>query len=472
MKYHVYILFRHLLAAFYTFVVYNINYMSMKHHKKISEKNILLTVTIMGVIFVSFFQMYSLHSQFAYLTKNTANSYDEALNIAINRYREYRFRNFINESESILLELSDLEGSNNSEGSKFTMDQILYKLNGVIISQTPFEINKLDSIYSAILFQKDILSNHNIVVCKHSSDSILCESNSSFINSGKSVILPKEIDSTRDVSVYFENPIGLIFKKMALYLFLSTIFMIVVIISLIYQFKIISKRKNIERVRRDFIDSMTHELKSPLQGALSLTEILENKKIAGNDQLRNDVIIKVKNNLKNLNNLLELLVKQSFAERLQTEADYQQGNLNGYIDEIIANTHLSSSKSIHFNTNLSPDTYKCWFDPSHLPSAIRNVIENAVKYSGSTVNIVVETFVSDREIVIKITDDGFGIPKADISEIFNKFYRGKANRKLTGFGLGLSYVKWVAELHNGRVKVESIEGEGSIFAISIPIMNK
>jgi signal transduction histidine kinase len=441
----------------------------MQHHKNIYKKNTLLLIVIASVVLALLFQTYSLLSQYNYLSKIITTSYEESLNSAINAYRSYRF-NQMSVEGAISLEISDLDLKKNITNPQ-TIDEVMYQINGFLIVNTPFEMQILDSIYSSILQEKEIKSEYNIVVFAHASDSIIQQSQMNEHKIGTAYTFRKELDSERDIQVYLKNPAILILKKMLFSFAFSFIMLIVIVIALVYQFKIIAKQKKIEIVRRDFIDRMTHELRHPLQGALSLSEILENKDFAENYQLRNNVIRRIKTNLKDLDTLLNTLVIQSYAENLQTTANWQPGNLKNYVDEIMAVCSISNTKLIHFKTIYSDEIALCWFDQMHFPNAIKNLIENAIKYSNDEVTIKIEVHIENGMLKVLVADNGIGIKKEDMPHIFQKFFRGHKDKSTNGFGLGLSYVKWVCEIHDGHIEVMSKEGAGSVFTLTIPLFN-
>jgi two-component system phosphate regulon sensor histidine kinase PhoR len=442
----------------------------MQHHKKIYRKNVLFLIVIISILSVLALQAYSLYSQYNYLLKIVLASYEESLNTSIAQYRSYRYDQFTTEQDTISIEITGMDSRKNKSNNE-NIDELFYNVNSHFIAITPFEINTLDSIYCSILKEKEIESEYKIIILKHQSDSILEQNLEQESISYKFHTPRKALDSMRDVQICFKNPLSLIFRKMAFSFVFSFVMLIVIIIALIYQSRIISKQKQIEIVRQDFIDSMTHELRHPLQGALSLSEILNNEKMAENDSLRNNIIGRLKANLQNLERLLHSLVVQSYAENLQTTAHWQQGNLKNCIDEIIATCSISNTKLIHFKTDYSDGISLCWFDPMHFPNAIKNLIENSIKYSNEEVTIAIRAEINNERLEVTVKDNGTGIAKEDLPHVFKKFYKGNSGRKNHGFGLGLSYVKWVCEIHDGHVNVVSKEGEGSVFKLIMPVFN-
>ena len=280
----------------------------MQYHEKRYKKKILLSIIVVSIGLVLALLAYSLYSQYNYLSKIIFTSYNESLNSAISQYRSYRFDQ-LSGGGSIAMEISDLD-SRKDTSRVLTIDEISYLLNSVLITQTPFDLYKLDSIYSALLKGKKMESKYDIIVFKHKSDSILEQSHANEIIAYKFHTDRNELDSERDVQIYFRNPVLLILKKMTLSFVFSFVILAIILLLLLYQSRIIAEQKKIEAIRQDFIDSITHELRHPLQGALSLSEILTSEKIAENNLLRRNIIGRLKANLQSLEQLLHSLVVQ------------------------------------------------------------------------------------------------------------------------------------------------------------------
>lgn len=108
-------------------------------------------------------------------------------------------------------------------------------------------------------------------------------------------------------------------------------------------------------------------------------------------------------------------------------------------------------------------------DKTHLHNILNNLVENAVKYSGCSVDIIVSAIQNKGIVELKISDTGNGISSGDLKHIFKRFYRGKSSAgEQPGMGLGLAYVKLLVDAHGGDISVESSEGEGSSFTIRLP----
>lgn len=446
----------------------------MKHHKKISEKkHFLRWLVFVAVLVVVFFQVFSLKQQYKYLSEIFNTMLNDKFKQSVEQYRTLKLKNLEN---TFSVEYNPKNESNSEvdvkidyKNDKLSFDELMYKVTGHAIAGETLKIDELDSIFNAILLEENIKTDYKIVVYKTKTDTIIAQTSKLELAENLHFAHRKELDARRDAQVFFSNPAQLIFRKMLVYIIISGVMLVAVVLSLIFQLRIISKQKKIEKIRQDFTDSMVHELRNPLQSALSMAELAGNETFSQNAERRDEVIDRVKSNLNRLSELLTSLLERSFSENIQQKANIETGNLVEHINEIVENTSISARNPIYFNTSYSPEISKIAYDQLHLPNAIKNLVENAVKYSNNAAKIEIVTAVVDKSLHIAVKDNGLGISKEDLPYIFTKFYRGNYEQKKHGFGLGLSYVKWVAELHNGTVVVSSKVGEGSEFVIIIPL---
>lgn len=138
------------------------------------------------------------------------------------------------------------------------------------------------------------------------------------------------------------------------------------------------------------------------------------------------------------------------------------------MENVISAISHPAEKSIYIKNNIDK-TFEILADKTHLYNILNNLVENAVKYSGSSVEIIVSAKHNNGVVELNISDTGIGISSGDLKHIFKRFYRGKTSSGgQPGMGLGLAYVKLLVEAHGGDISVESSEGEGSCFTIKLP----
>ncbi|PXY46334.1 sensor histidine kinase [Flavobacterium hydrophilum] len=255
----------------------------------------------------------------------------------------------------------------------------------------------------------------------------------------------------------------IILRRMTFILVLSLLSILTLITLFIIALKALIKQKKVSDVKTDFINNITHELKTPLATLGISTKILEQKNIRENDENFNSIVSTISRQNNRLQNLIDQVMANSLAEneielqkeKIETE-DFLQTIVNDFkitYPEIKIITHFETQK-----TNLILDKF-------HLTTAILNVLENAVKYGSNT--IVIRTKQFEEQFSISIEDNGIGIAKNKQPLLFEKFYRVEQGNlhNTKGLGLGLYYVDQIIKAHQGSVNVISDLGKGTLFTI-------
>jgi two-component system, OmpR family, phosphate regulon sensor histidine kinase PhoR len=257
---------------------------------------------------------------------------------------------------------------------------------------------------------------------------------------------------------------GLIFPSMILILLLIGLFA--------YIIHVINRQKSLAELKNDFINNLTHEFNTPLfsigltTGLLSRSDAVQHsEKLKGYIEL----ISTEKNRLQTqVDKILRLTSVESVSLILEKESVDIHALIRQNMEVFLPIIHEKRG-TISFRA-VATD-YIVEGDPVHLFNAISNLVDNAIKYSNDSPNVIIETLNTETGISISIRDSGIGMSPSDLHLIFKKFYRVKQGDRhdVKGFGIGLSYVKKIIELHNGSVEVKSKPGEGSVFSIHLPI---
>jgi two-component system phosphate regulon sensor histidine kinase PhoR len=171
-----------------------------------------------------------------------------------------------------------------------------------------------------------------------------------------------------------------------------------------------------------------------------------------------------------LNQLINMILEISMWERTQFQLDRKPVVLEVIMEEIVDSFRSGYGNSSAINQKYDLKGTEAEIDQVYFTTMINNLLANAVKYSEKDPVINVEAFTEDNNIVIRVADNGIGISKTDQKHIFEKFYRAPQGNihKYKGLGVGLYYVKTIAEAHGGDVTVDSKPGKGSIFTITFP----
>jgi signal transduction histidine kinase len=255
----------------------------------------------------------------------------------------------------------------------------------------------------------------------------------------------------------------IILKRMGMVLFLSLLSILTLVTLFVIALKALIKQKKVSDVKTDFINNITHELKTPLTTLGISTKILERKDIRDNEVQFNAILHTISRQNNRLQNLIDQVMANSLGEN---EIELQKEKIDGesFLNTIVADFKIAYPKvtiETHFNTT---QTFLI-LDKFHLTTALLNVLDNAVKYGSHTIKI--QTELINNQFNISIKDDGIGISKNKQSLLFDKFYRVEQGNlhNAKGLGLGLYYVNQIIKAHQGSIAVISDLGKGSVFTI-------
>ena len=215
-------------------------------------------------------------------------------------------------------------------------------------------------------------------------------------------------------------------------------------------------------MKDDFVSNMTHELKTPIAIAYSANDALLNYDTDNDPQKKVTYLNIANKQLKRLGELVENILAMSMERRKTMELKPEIILLRPFVEEIAAAQRLRGEKDVIISVDID-DKISIEADKAHLANVLNNLIDNAIKYSGSSVEIT----ISGNDKGISVADNGIGIPAKSIPYLFNKFYRvPRGNRQdVRGYGIGLYYVKSIFDKMGWSVTVRSKESEGSVFTI-------
>ena len=233
----------------------------------------------------------------------------------------------------------------------------------------------------------------------------------------------------------------------------------------------VTRLKRLEAVRRDFVANVSHELKTPVTSIKGFAETLEDGALEDPEASRRFVRI-IAGQADRLNSIIEDLLALSTLEQ-SGDSPLLQLEEADLCDVVAVALEVcgpkAEAKRIVLNEGC-PGTLLARVSPPLLEQAVVNLIDNAVKYSAEGSTVEVDLAQTDDEIVVGVTDQGQGVAREHLPRLFERFYRvDKArSRDLGGTGLGLAIVKHIAQIHGGRVSVDSVVGRGSTFRIHLP----
>jgi two-component system, OmpR family, phosphate regulon sensor histidine kinase PhoR len=251
----------------------------------------------------------------------------------------------------------------------------------------------------------------------------------------------------------------------------ALLFTAVIILAFVLTIRTMLNQKKISEIKSDFINNMTHELKTPLATISLAIDAIGNEKVMDNkDKIRYfSGIIKEEN--KRMNKQVESILQSSLLEKNEIALNLQTIDAHQVINHTVENLQLQlDNKNAKVALRLDALNPVVRVDDVHFSNVIYNLLDNAIKYSKQDLEVIISTYNSRRSLFIVVSDNGIGMSRDTISRIFEKFYRAHTGNvhNVKGFGLGLSYVKAIIEAHKGKIKVESALGKGSKFTLEFP----
>ena len=439
--------------------------------KRLQVFLILSVISLSGILFIQLFWLSK--------TKKIQKENIEIQKKQIELNKKYFTESTINALQNVRTFIS--QDTNNSYGS-------------VINSKTNFFIieinNEIQAFYLETLLQREFYKykilkdfHYSIYDCYKDtlihSNLIQFDKDSTFIVKPNSSIISNypKFNKKRDVSyftVYFPN---LEFKTIntdnvnvtpAFYI-LSVCIMLLIFFG--FSIRIILKQKKLSEIKNDFINNMTHELKTPIATIGLSSEILYKGDILDDkDKIKRYADIIFKEN-KRLEKQVEKVLNVAKLDKNTIHLNKEIFNIHDYI--------LSLKDGFEFNYKengaqlkfeLKSKNFMINVDAVHITNVILNLIENGIKYCSNEPIITIKTKDEFNKLIISISDNGIGIEKEHLRNIFEKFYRVPTGNihNVKGFGLGLYYVKTIIDAHHGKIDVKSKPGIGSTFIIKLP----
>ena len=292
-----------------------------------------------------------------------------------------------------------------------------------------------------------------------------------FLEEVKTNILPVRLDYSVGFQMTITNGSIYIIRHNWVLLLISILISIVIILSLIDQINYIDEQERVRLLREDFSYAMVHDMKSPLTSIIMGTKYLHSGVLEKKPEIKEKYFCIVEDEAQHLLALINRLLTISKLEHGKLHIQKAEVNLETMIDDVADKYKAKSAKPIHITTHLRTTTALA--DEEYLKEAISNLVDNATKYSKEEINIQISTLENDKNVYIKVFDEGIGIAKSELKTIFNRFERAAeherdARKTRGGFGIGLNYVLQVINAHGGKISVKSEKDKWSEFTISLP----
>ena len=344
------------------------------------------------------------------------------------------------------------------------------------VNKERLEIPTIDSILNTTLTDAGINEIYQYAIVK--GKKILYNSTGKMKkipeSSFKKNIFTSDIANTSaELWVYFPNQKSYIWQSSGIMLSSSLFLNLIIIGIFAYTVNTIIQQKKLSDIKTDFINNMTHELKTPISTIGLAAEMLTDRSLQRTEKsiLRYANMIRDEN--QRLQNHVEKVLQFARLESGNIKLNIQEIDVHDLLENILPKVSLQIEQ-LHGELIYEPNAQKSNIqgDAEHITNVIYNLLDNAIKYSPHTPKIIVSTQSSNDSLKISIQDHGIGMSKDTINKIFEQFYRVPTGNihNVKGFGLGLSYVKLMAEAHHGSIQVLSKLDKGSTFSLTLPFV--
>lgn len=446
---------------------------------------ITMLVALVGIII---FQIYWISNSYDLHIQTFRNEINAALEEVLNKETEETVIGHILEmqdsaTEPIIIEtyriaeqnaiLSDHSSGENLKDSIYIkqtdLDRIVGKVFQSLATIHP-ELPAISENYKKLLKERNITTPFILAFSKN--DSVFDRTGGTpeqFKSAQAIQKLPGINRNNEKVLAFFPETRSFLLKRMWMTLFASVFFVLLIAGSFFYMLAMLVRQKKLSEIKNDFVNNMTHELKTPIATVSAAMEALVQFD-ALNDRAKSLKYIDLsRHELERLSGMVENVLRISTFEKQRLVLFKETFNVSQILEETAQKFVLQNPDRVEFRFDLKGPGY-IHADKFHIQNVINNLFDNAVKYSGNTALLEVSCYRENEFVVFVVSDHGVGISKEQQKHIFDKFYRVPTGdlHAVKGFGLGLAYVRQIAEAHGGTVGVKSQLGAGSEFTVALP----
>lgn len=343
-------------------------------------------------------------------------------------------------------------------------------VNNIVSKKVPLNLSVLDSITGKVLQLRNINSDYIIVIIDNQTDKILSYSKKEHKTSLLQVpskYLIYDYEKGESLQLILVNPFSVVLQRMGMMLLSSLFLAIICLLAFRALYDMLARQKKLVAFKNEFLSTIAHELKRPVASLSFNLDCLSAPAFINNQSKRDMLLSKSINATTELNSTINMIVGLAKLEEGLLTLDLKPINLKELLDELKIRFISNAVKQIEIETTYQADKeFIITGDAQLLSQCFANLIDNAIKYSGNEVLIIISLSEEGRGIKVSVKDNGLGIPEAKLPVIFDKYTRVHADiTKVNGFGIGLNYVKTIVEKHGGTVEVKSEPGKGSEFIV-------
>jgi len=340
-----------------------------------------------------------------------------------------------------------------------------------------YEKASLDSLIGAELANKGLRTDYEFGIFSSMQNRLLLERTGNFTQAllDKGFVYPLAPNNlfmgSDYLVMYFPRQMHFMLIQLTGMLVVSMLIVLILIGTFYYAIHTIIRQKKLSVMKTDFINNMTHEFKTPISTVALACEALSDSDIQKSDTLYKNYISIISEENRRLGVMAEKILQTAILEKGDLKLRLEFFDLHEIIHDVVKNMSIQVEiRDGQINTCLMASQSKLLADKVHITNIITNLLDNANKYTPVKPRILLETNNLENGIVISVTDNGVGISKNSQKKIFEKLYRVPTGNihNVKGYGLGLSYVKFIVDKHKGSISVDSEPGQGTRFRIFLP----
>ena len=240
------------------------------------------------------------------------------------------------------------------------------------------------------------------------------------------------------------------------------------------QSAILGQLRELDRTKSDFLSTISHELRTPLTSIAGYVEMMRDGDAGPVQPMQQNMLEIVGRNTQRLRDLIEDVLMISRVESGAVRSERLPVLLAGLVEQVVTTLRpMAASGQVRVDVIPTRDQGLVLGDPAQLDRVLLNLIGNAIKFTPVNGRVTVSVAVRDDELVLRVEDTGIGIPAPEVDRLFTRFFRASnaTSRQIPGTGLGLAIVGSLVDAHDGRVEVDSVEGRGTTFTVTLPLLD-
>tara|TARA_R110002096_G_C14623260_1_gene724251 strand:- start:1195 stop:2478 length:1284 start_codon:yes stop_codon:yes gene_type:complete len=334
----------------------------------------------------------------------------------------------------------------------------------------------LENLLKNTFKKSNLMTEFDYVVYDCFSDSIVFGNSVNLEDQAKSLVYrtsnnEKWNKASHYFGVYFPTKQIYLLNEISIWV-VSSVFLLLVVLFFSYTIWVILKQKRLSEIRTDFINNMTHELKTPISTISLSTEMLNNPNILKDPERLSNYSNIIKEETERLKTQVEKVLQMATLDKKKVALQKEKVDLHEVIKKSVQGFELIlSANQASIQTSLKAKNATIWGDKTHLSNILFNLIDNAIKYTSNKALIEISTENHKSGVYLRVRDNGIGMSREEQRHVFEKFYRVPTGDQhdVKGFGIGLNYVLKMVKQHHGKIQLKSQLKSGSTFRIYFPL---